>query len=125
MVNPPLLFIDAALFLARFYRLLIRFALLISRDGRAAGAGSATADVVQPGTMKKIFNFAKKKKHASGTPDSGSVLSVGYELKDKDLGKVHKAAAAGDVGKLKQLSKKNDINQLDKENRSVGSQPHP
>lgn len=67
--------------------------------------------------MKKIFNFTKKKKHPSGTPDSGSVLSVGYELKDKDLGKVHKAAAAGDLVKLKQLAKKNDINQLDKENR--------
>nr|XP_046249237.1 ankyrin repeat domain-containing protein 36A isoform X2 [Scatophagus argus] len=69
--------------------------------------------------MKKIFSFTKKKKHPSGTPDSGSVLSVGYELKDKDLGKVHKAAAAGDLAKLKQLSKKNDINQLDKENRTA------
>lgn len=67
--------------------------------------------------MKKIFSFAKKKKHSSGTPDSGSVLSLGYELKDKDLGKVHKAASVGDVAKLKQLAKKNDINQLDKENR--------
>ncbi|CAJ1056224.1 ankyrin repeat domain-containing protein 26 isoform X10 [Xyrichtys novacula] len=69
--------------------------------------------------MKKIFSFTKKKKHPSGTPDNGSVLSVGYELKDKDLGKVHKAASVGDVAKLKQLSKKNDINQLDKENRTA------
>lgn len=67
--------------------------------------------------MKKIFSFTKKKKHPSGTPDSASVLSVGYDLKDKDLGKVHKAAVAGDLAKLKQLAKKNDINQLDKENR--------
>lgn len=67
--------------------------------------------------MKKIFSFAKKKKPSSATPDSGSVLSVGYELKDKDLGKVHKAAAAGDLAKLKLLVKKNDLNQLDKENR--------
>ncbi|XP_069384329.1 ankyrin repeat domain-containing protein 26 isoform X4 [Paralichthys olivaceus] len=69
--------------------------------------------------MKKIFSFTKKKKHPSGTPDSGSVLSLGYELKEKDLGKVHKAAWTGDVAKLKQLAKKNDINQLDKENRTA------
>ncbi|XP_028287089.1 ankyrin repeat domain-containing protein 26 [Parambassis ranga] len=69
--------------------------------------------------MKKIFSFTKKKKHLSGTPDNGSVLSAGYELKDKDLGKVHKAASAGDLSKLKQLAKKNDINQLDKENRTA------
>lgn len=69
--------------------------------------------------MKKIFSFTKKKKNPSSTPDNGSVLSVGYELKDKDLGKVHKAASAGDLAKLKQLAKKNDINQLDKENRTA------
>ncbi|XP_078139397.1 ankyrin repeat domain-containing protein 26 isoform X2 [Centroberyx gerrardi] len=69
--------------------------------------------------MKKIFNFTKKKKFPSSTPDNGSVLSVGYELKEKDLGKVHKAASVGDVAKLKQLAKKNDINQLDKENRTA------
>ncbi|XP_056272309.1 ankyrin repeat domain-containing protein 26 isoform X4 [Pseudoliparis swirei] len=69
--------------------------------------------------MKKIFSFTKRKKHPSGTPDNGSVLSVGYELKEKDLGKVHKAASVGDLAKLKQLVKKNDINQLDKENRTA------
>ncbi|XP_032379301.1 ankyrin repeat domain-containing protein 26 isoform X5 [Etheostoma spectabile] len=69
--------------------------------------------------MKKIFSFTKKKKPPSGTPDNGSVLSVGYELKEKDLGKVHKAASVGDLAKLKQLAKKNDINQLDKENRTA------
>lgn len=68
--------------------------------------------------MKKIFNFTKKKKGFSpNTSDTGSVLSVGYDLKEKDLGKVHKAAYGGDLAKLKQLAKKNDINQLDKENR--------
>ncbi|XP_029993445.1 ankyrin repeat domain-containing protein 26 isoform X3 [Sphaeramia orbicularis] len=69
--------------------------------------------------MKKIFSFTKKKKYPSGTPDNGSVLSVGYDLKDKDLGKVHKAASVGDLAKLKQLAKKSDINQLDKENRTA------
>lgn len=68
--------------------------------------------------MKKIFNFTKKKKGFSpNTSDTGSVLSVGYDLKEKDLGKVHKAAYGGDLAKLKHLAKKNDINQLDKENR--------
>ncbi|XP_068595064.1 ankyrin repeat domain-containing protein 26 [Brachionichthys hirsutus] len=69
--------------------------------------------------MKKIFSFAKRKKHSSATPDSGSARSFTYDLKDKGLGKVHKAAAAGDVAKLKQLAKKNDLNQLDKENRTA------
>lgn len=68
--------------------------------------------------MKKIFQFTKKKKNFSpSASETASVLSVGYELKEKDLGKVHKAAVAGDVSKLKQLAKKNDLNQLDKENR--------
>uniref|UniRef100_A0A1A7Z6V5 Ankyrin repeat domain 30B n=1 Tax=Nothobranchius furzeri TaxID=105023 RepID=A0A1A7Z6V5_NOTFU len=69
--------------------------------------------------MKKIFSFTKKKKQQFGTPDNGSVLSAGYDLKEKDLGKVHKAAFIGDLVKLKQLAKKNDINQLDKENRTA------
>uniref|UniRef100_UPI00398F56B1 ankyrin repeat domain-containing protein 26 isoform X3 n=1 Tax=Pristiophorus japonicus TaxID=55135 RepID=UPI00398F56B1 len=69
--------------------------------------------------MKKIFSFAKKKKRFSpNTSDTGSVASVGYELKEKHLGKLHKAASAGDLPKLRQLVKKNDVNQLDKENRA-------
>ncbi|XP_053741842.1 ankyrin repeat domain-containing protein 26 isoform X2 [Synchiropus splendidus] len=68
--------------------------------------------------MKKIFGFTKKKKQSSGASDNGSVLSAGYDVKEKDLGKVHKAAWLGDLAKLKQLAKKNDINQLDKENRT-------
>ncbi|XP_059182466.1 ankyrin repeat domain-containing protein 26-like [Centropristis striata] len=75
--------------------------------------------MLQSCTMKKILNFTKKRKTPSGTPDNGSVLSAGYELKEKDLGKVHKAASVGDLAKLKQLAKKNDINQLDKENRTA------
>ncbi|KAM8891549.1 ankyrin repeat domain-containing protein 26 isoform 7-T11 [Spinachia spinachia] len=69
--------------------------------------------------MKKILSFAKKKKHPPSSPDNRSGLSVGYELKEKDLGKVHKAALSGDLSKLKQLAKKNDVNQLDKENRTA------
>ncbi|KAK9516380.1 hypothetical protein VZT92_024314 [Zoarces viviparus] len=69
--------------------------------------------------MKKLFSFTKRKKPPSGTSDSWSVHSAGYEVKEKDLGKVHKAALGGDLAKLKQLAKKNDINQLDKENRTA------
>lgn len=68
--------------------------------------------------MKKILKFSKKRRGFSpSSSDAGSILSVGYEIKEKDLGKVHKAASLGDLTKLKQLAKKNDLNQLDKENR--------
>ncbi|XP_050954886.1 ankyrin repeat domain-containing protein 26 isoform X8 [Labeo rohita] len=68
--------------------------------------------------MKKIFNF-KKKKGSPSPSETGSVLSASYDVKEKDLGKVHKAAFSGDVAKLRQLAKKNDLNQLDKENRTA------
>ncbi|XP_048404450.2 coiled-coil domain-containing protein 144A isoform X3 [Stegostoma tigrinum] len=69
--------------------------------------------------MKKILRFAKKKrKFSPNTSDTASVASVGYELREKELGKLHKAASTGDLTKLRQLIKKNDVNQLDKENRA-------
>ncbi|KAM4676043.1 ankyrin repeat domain-containing protein 26 [Discoglossus pictus] len=70
--------------------------------------------------MKKIFSFGKRKKKDffPNTSDTGSVVSVGYEIKEKDLSKLHRAASSGDVPKIKQLLKKHDINQLDKENRT-------
>ncbi|XP_041113758.1 ankyrin repeat domain-containing protein 26-like isoform X2 [Polyodon spathula] len=69
--------------------------------------------------MKKLFSFGKKNKGFSpNTSDTGSVVSAGYELKEKDLGKLHKAASTGDLSKLKQLGKKHDLSQLDKENRT-------
>ncbi|KAM5172267.1 ankyrin repeat domain-containing protein 26 [Mantella aurantiaca] len=70
--------------------------------------------------MKKFFGIGKKKKSGpSPNPsETGSVLSAGYEVKDKDLSKLHRAAASGDVTKIRQLLHKQDINQLDKENRT-------
>ncbi|XP_072407623.1 ankyrin repeat domain-containing protein 26 isoform X7 [Chiloscyllium punctatum] len=69
--------------------------------------------------MKKILRFAKKKrKFSPNASDTASVASAGYELREKDLGKLHKAASTGDLTKLRQLIKKNDVNQLDKENRA-------
>ncbi|XP_034624641.1 ankyrin repeat domain-containing protein 26-like isoform X10 [Trachemys scripta elegans] len=67
--------------------------------------------------MKKIFGFGKKKKGQSPACRA-SLPGVGYELREKELGKLHRAAAGGDLGKLQQLLKKHDINQLDKENRT-------
>ncbi|XP_061780870.1 ankyrin repeat domain-containing protein 26 isoform X2 [Nerophis lumbriciformis] len=69
--------------------------------------------------MKKLFSFSKRKQSPSGTPDRGNVLSVGYEVKEKDLGKLHKAAWKGDVSKLEHLVKNNDVNQVDKQNRTA------
>ncbi|XP_066447918.1 ankyrin repeat domain-containing protein 26 isoform X2 [Eleutherodactylus coqui] len=70
--------------------------------------------------MKKIFSFGRKKKSApsSNASETGSVLSAGYELKEKDLSKIHRAASSGDVSKVRQLLHKQDINQVDKENRT-------
>uniref|UniRef100_A0A8C6WR00 Uncharacterized protein n=1 Tax=Neogobius melanostomus TaxID=47308 RepID=A0A8C6WR00_9GOBI len=46
--------------------------------------------------------------------------SAGYELKDRDLGKIHKAASVGDLAKLKELLKQGkDINQTDKKLRTA------
>ena len=79
--------------------------------------------------MKKFFRFGKKKKGvnadsaslASGSraaSRSGSIASETgvYVVRDKDLPKLHKAAWTGDLGKVKQLAKKN-VNELDKSNR--------
>lgn len=71
--------------------------------------------------FKKLF---KKKsagaKNALSTEDLSDAASMasGYSItKDKDLPKLHKAVWTGDLTKVKQLSKKGDINQLDRENR--------
>lgn len=76
---------------------------------------SADGDVLSQ-NMKKIFNFKKKKGFPSSS-ETGSVLSASYDVKEKDLRKVHKAALSGDVVKVRQLAKNNDLNKLDKEKR--------
>ncbi|XP_069085002.1 ankyrin repeat domain-containing protein 26 isoform X13 [Pleurodeles waltl] len=70
--------------------------------------------------MKKILNFAKRKRGASpSASETGSLTSAaGYELRDRDLSKLHRAACAGDLSKLRQLCKKHDPNQQDKERRT-------
>jgi hypothetical protein len=76
--------------------------------------------------MKKFFGKIGKK-HQSGrptpppSPNLGVVgatggLNIGYEVREKDLPKLHKAVWNEDLGKVKSLVKK-DVNGLDKENR--------
>ena len=47
---------------------------------------------------------------------STSSLVLGYDVREKELGKLHKAAWLGDVPKVQQLAKK-DASPLDKDNR--------
>ncbi|XP_053111042.1 ankyrin repeat domain-containing protein 26-like isoform X2 [Hemicordylus capensis] len=83
--------------------------------------------------MKKIFGFGKKRERqqspsrpasggATASPsggEGGSLSGGGYEVwRSKDLGKLHRAAATGDLKKLQQLVRKHDLNQLDKANRT-------
>lgn len=70
--------------------------------------------------MKKFFGFTRKKEQGSRSGASSShsaAVGGGYELRSKDLSKLHRAAANGDLEKLQQLMKKHDLNQLDKANR--------
>ncbi|KAM4037780.1 ankyrin repeat domain-containing protein 26 isoform 2-T2 [Anomaloglossus baeobatrachus] len=70
--------------------------------------------------MKKIFGLGRKKKSGppSSTSETGSVQSAGYELKEKELSKFHRAASSGDVAKIRQLLHKQDVSQVDKESRT-------
>ncbi len=76
--------------------------------------------------MKKFFKIGKK----NLTPESSPKLKpanqqgpvVGYDVKEKDLGKLHKAVWNADLNKVKQLAKK-DASPLDKENRYMQYAP--
>ncbi|XP_031794745.1 ankyrin repeat domain-containing protein 26-like isoform X2 [Sarcophilus harrisii] len=77
--------------------------------------------------MRKFFSFRGRKGHSRtsaiprrdcGVPESDT--SAGYLLRDKELGKLHKAASIGDVAKVQQLllGGKHDVNDLDKMKRT-------
>ncbi|KAM9034355.1 ankyrin repeat domain-containing protein 7 [Sarcophilus harrisii] len=79
--------------------------------------------------MKKIFNFGNKKGQSPScsfaTPprDCGARASdpnAGYLIRDKDLGKLHKAAWIGDVAKVQKLLllRKHNVNDVDKVKRT-------
>lgn len=67
--------------------------------------------------MKKIKGFfAKDKGDSKSHLSAASFQGLGYDLKEKDLPKIHKAAWVGDVAKVKQLAKKDSCS-VDKEYR--------
>ena len=70
--------------------------------------------------MKRLFKRKKKSASEVGSLASGRSAS-GYDISPKKdfNSKVHKAAFEGDLSKLKSLLKKEDVNQLDKQNRFV------
>ncbi|XP_074127191.1 uncharacterized protein LOC141544676 [Sminthopsis crassicaudata] len=78
--------------------------------------------------MKKVFNYIKKKGQSSSSrfnlPSYFGVQTPyrteGYQIRSKDLGKIHKAALRGDVAKVQQLLLlgKNTVNDLDKVKRT-------
>ncbi|XP_023050402.2 ankyrin repeat domain-containing protein 26 isoform X1 [Piliocolobus tephrosceles] len=82
--------------------------------------------------MKKIFSkkgesplgsFARRRSSAGGggEPGEGAYSQPGYHVRDRDLGKIHKAASAGNVAKVQQilLLRKNGLNDRDKMNRTA------
>ena len=75
--------------------------------------------------IRKFFKKSGRKKGSSKEDlhsDAGSEYAFGYVIgKDKDFPKLHKAVWNRDTAKVKQLCKKFDINQFDKENRCVFS----
>lgn len=68
--------------------------------------------------MNKIKGLFAKTKSGSKLHggEAASYHGVGYDVKEKELPKIHKAAFLGDVAKVKQLAKK-DSSSLDKEYR--------
>ncbi|XP_046840325.1 ankyrin repeat domain-containing protein 7-like isoform X1 [Xenia sp. Carnegie-2017] len=72
--------------------------------------------------IRKFFKKSGRKKGLSKEDlhsDAGSEYAFGYVIgKDKDFPKLHKAVWNRDTAKVKQLCKKFDINQFDKENRT-------
>ncbi|XP_074024588.1 ankyrin repeat domain-containing protein 26 [Numenius arquata] len=69
--------------------------------------------------MKRIFGFGRKRK---GQPPSGSASlpspAGAYELRQKDLSKLHRAAASGDLAQVRQALKKSRIDERDKAERT-------
>ncbi|XP_014748563.1 PREDICTED: ankyrin repeat domain-containing protein 26 isoform X4 [Sturnus vulgaris] len=70
--------------------------------------------------MKRIFGFGRKRK---GQPPPGSASlpcpAGAYELRQKDLGKLHRAAASGDLAQVRQGLRKYSIDGRDKAERTA------
>ncbi|XP_056195449.1 ankyrin repeat domain-containing protein 26-like isoform X2 [Falco biarmicus] len=70
--------------------------------------------------MKRFFGFGKKKKgQPAASSSAAEPLPTGaYELRLKDLSKLHRAAASGDLGQVRQGLKKYSIDERDKAERT-------
>ncbi|XP_066175073.1 ankyrin repeat domain-containing protein 26 [Sylvia atricapilla] len=70
--------------------------------------------------MKRIFGFGRKRK-GQPPPTSASLPgpSGAYELRQKDLGKLHRAAASGDLAQVRQGLRKYGIDGRDKAERTA------
>ncbi|XP_052525335.1 ankyrin repeat domain-containing protein 26 [Tympanuchus pallidicinctus] len=69
--------------------------------------------------MKKIFSFRKKKENPPPPGGAASPCPAGaYELRHKELGKLHRAAATGDLAQVRQRLKKHGVDERDKEQRT-------
>ncbi|XP_066847127.1 ankyrin repeat domain-containing protein 26 isoform X10 [Anser cygnoides] len=71
--------------------------------------------------MKKIFGFGRKRKGQPPPPggaDASPCPAGAYELRQKELGKLHRAAAGGDLAQVRQGLKKHGIDERDKAQRT-------
>uniref|UniRef100_A0A8C4K861 Ankyrin repeat domain-containing protein n=1 Tax=Dromaius novaehollandiae TaxID=8790 RepID=A0A8C4K861_DRONO len=68
--------------------------------------------------MKRLFGFGRKRK---GPPPSGGASPPcnpgAYELRENELGKLHRAAASGDLAQVRQALRKRNIDGRDKAKR--------
>ncbi len=80
-----------------------------------------------PGKKKSKKSSSASLRSATSEPNVADGLTeIGYRnVKEKDLPKLHKAAWNGDLAKVKQLTKKGDINQMDKQHRLGSSSVFP
>ncbi|XP_032914607.1 ankyrin repeat domain-containing protein 26-like isoform X5 [Catharus ustulatus] len=70
--------------------------------------------------MKRIFGFGRKKKEQPPPGNASLPCPAGaYELRQKDLGKLHRAAASGDLAQVRQGLKKYGIDGRDKAERTA------
>ncbi|XP_077567363.1 ankyrin repeat domain-containing protein 26-like isoform X1 [Stigmatopora nigra] len=68
--------------------------------------------------MKKIFQLSRRRV-SSDTADSASIATAASDKRQNKRGKIHKAALYGDLDKLEQLVQVDNINHVDKQNRSA------
>lgn len=83
--------------------------------------------------MKKFLGLWRKKNEQQSPSRSRVVACAsapgalicsgcdGYNLQSKDLSKLHRAAAEGDLGELRHLLQKHDLNEQDKAGRWEGA----